>query len=131
MLAQASSSTSSFGDASPATYSSVMHGWCGARRDATQLAPGVRIPLADEIGRQPHEVAEVHAGRLEVPPDVVDRDPELLERIVGNVAVGSHPDLTGDHEHPLRAGDLDLVRVRRERRMHGVGIARSLHRPSR
>ena len=46
----------------------------------------------------------------------------------GTQPVGRHADLSGDHELPLGAADLDLVGVGRERRVHGGGIATCLHR---
>jgi hypothetical protein len=69
----------------------------------------VGVPLADEIDRELDDIAEIHVRRLEIAFEIVEYEAKLLERVVGDVPICRHPDLTRHHDHPFVAGDLDLM----------------------
>ena len=82
-----------------------MQGRCSPNLDAlSNAAAGVVVPLADGVGSEPDEIAEIDAGGLEVVLDVVERESELLDRDRRDdpsVVMPTCPEITSRRSAPL------------------------------
>src|SRR5207249_2339854 len=92
------------------------------------LAPALGVDLADEVPVPLDDIRDRHARRLEVAPEVVERQRHLLDRVGRHVPVGRAAALARDRKPPtVGAGDLDMVAVRPDGRVDAVRVARGFH----
>lgn len=98
-----------------------------AEQALEDLAAACRVHVADDVGRDLHEVPDLEAGGGDVPEHVLQRDVELVDRVGGDGAVELLAHLTGHEQHPALAAHLDLMDVATDGRMDGLGVARLLH----
>ena len=102
--ATAWTSTFSAGDTSAATNTRVDAGSCITERLDTRLAHGREIVLADDIGRDRHEIGRRHALRRENGQHVGKAQVRLIFHIIRNQPFGRDADLTRNMQllHALR-----------------------------
>jgi hypothetical protein len=93
-------------------------------------ASSLRADCFGEIDGQLDEVADAHSRSFEISNDVLERNVELLGRVLGDVPVWVHSHLARKYEQLAWSFNFDLVAISCERRVDRVRVSRMVHRSS-